>query len=157
MKKEYDRVWNIALGLLAKRNHTVFELERKLLKRGFKKIIVEQILFECNRLNFLDDKNSGRSYLNELIRRGYGPHRIRHEMGRKGLEDQLIDELFLEENIWEIESNLCRKVLYRKIKTFSGKRDLKKTKEYLFRFLLSRGFSKSLIIELLNELYMDSH
>lgn len=157
MKNEYDRIWHIALDLLAKRNHTVFELERKLLKRGFDKVLVENIVSKCGRLHFVDDRNSGRCYLNELIRKGYGPHRIRYEMGRKGIDGQLINELFGEERVEEMERDLCKKVLARKIKTVTAKKDLKKRKNHLFRFLIGRGFSRSVTMELISEFYPESH
>jgi regulatory protein len=151
MKNEFDRIWNIALGLLGRRSHTAFELERKLLQRGFDKKIVCKIVSKCSQLQFIDDKISGRLYLSELIRRGYGPHRIRYELVQKGVGNDLIDELFFEESVDKNERAMCEKVLAKKIKMVSTKKDSEKRKALLHRFLLSRGFSRSLILDLIKK------
>jgi regulatory protein len=154
MKNELDQILNIALGLLGRRNHTAFELEQKLLKRGFDKKNVHKIVLKCNQLQIIDDKISGRFYLSELTRRGYGPHRIRYEMSKKGLENQLIEELFFEESLEKNERALCKKVLDKKIKMIPNKKDMKKTKAFLHRFLLSRGFSRTIILDLIEECFL---
>ncbi len=154
MKSEtngFDQIWKIALGLLARRGHTAVELERKLLYRGFEKSAVQKVIVKCRRLQFIDDKISGRLYLVELIRKGYGPHRIRHKMSQKGLQKDLIDELFLEQEIDENEKSMCEKVLTKKIKTVSAQKDPEKLKTLLYRFLVSRGFSKMVVIDLIKK------
>jgi regulatory protein len=154
MKNEFDRIWNIVLGFLERRDHTAFELEQKLLQRGFDKNNVHKIISKCRQLDFVDDKNTGRIYLIELIRKGYGPHRIRYEMAQKGLGEDLIDELFLEISVEINERALCEKVLIKKINTLSLKKDSKKRKAILYRFLLSRGFSRSVILDLIKNCHL---
>jgi regulatory protein len=151
MKNELHGIWNVALGMLGKRNHTAFELERKLLQRGFEKELVRKIISKCSELQFIDDKNYGRLYIGELIRRGYGPHRIRYEMSKKGLATHLVDELFAEENIEKNERAMCEKVLAKKNKIVPANKDWQKRKALLQRFLLSRGFSISIISDLIGE------
>jgi regulatory protein len=155
MKNDLIQIWNIALRLLGRRNHTAFELERKLLQRGYDKENVRKIILKCSQLQIIDDKISGRLYLNELIHKGYGPHRIKYVMSQKGMENQLIDELLFEENVEKNERTLCEQVLAKKIKTVSNKKDSKKLKALLHRFLLSRGFSSSVILDLLQECHFE--
>jgi regulatory protein len=155
MKNDVDQIWNIALGILGRRNHTAFELERKLLQRDYDKEDVRKTILKCIQLQIIDDKVSGRLYLNELTRKGYGPHRIKDMMSKKGLENHLIDELFFEENVEKNERTLCEKVLAKKIKMVQRKKDSKKIKALLHRFLLSRGFSTSVILELLQKCHLE--
>jgi regulatory protein len=155
MKNNLDQIWNIALGLLGRRNHTAFELERKLMKRGYDKENVRKTIVKCIQLQIVDDKISGRQYLNELIRKGYGPLRIKYMMSQKGLENPLIDELFFEENVEKNERTLCAQVLTKKIKMVQRKKDPKQIKALLHRFLLSRGFSSSVILELLQKCQLE--
>jgi regulatory protein len=149
MKNELDHIWDMALGMLERRNHTAFELEQKLLHRGFDKKKVRKIISKCSRLHFIDDNITGRLYLSELIRKGYGPHRIRHEMSKKGLGRQLIDELFFEEKVEKNERAMCEKVLVKKNKLVPDSKDPQKRKALLHRFLLSRGFSRAVILDLI--------
>jgi SOS response regulatory protein OraA/RecX len=62
---------------------------------------------------------------------------------QKGLGNHLIDELFFEESVEKNERAMCEKVLAKKIKMVSTKKDSEKRKALLHRFLLSRGFSRS--------------
>jgi regulatory protein len=155
IKNDFNQIWKIALGLLGRRNHTALELEQKLLQRGYNKENVRKIILKCSQLQIIDDKISGRLYLNELIRKGYGPHRIKYVMSQKGLENHLIDELLFEENMEKNERTLCEKVLTKKIKMISKNKDSKKIKALLHRFLLSRGFSSSVIVDLLQECHFE--
>jgi regulatory protein len=151
MKNNFDRIWNTALGFLGRRNHTAFELERKLLQRGFDKKNVREIISKCSQLHFVDDNFTGKLYLSELIRKGYGPHRIRYEMYKKGLGKQLIDELFIKENVEKNERAMCEKVLVKKNKLIPPGKNPEKRKALLHRFLLSRGFSRSVILDLIGK------
>ena len=147
--KEYKRAWDKAVGFLARRGHTARELESKLSMRGFDSQTVEAVISECEKRNFIDDKETGRIYLKELVRKGYGPHRIRSSMKQKGLSETIIDELFQATALEDMEKELCFKALERKKRTASLNPDPLKQKAQLYRHLVSRGFSGSLACELL--------
>jgi regulatory protein len=149
--REYERAWDKAVGLLTRRGHTARELESKLRTRGFDSQTVEAVVSECEKRNFIDDKETGRIYLKELVRKGYGPHRIRCTMQRKGLSETIIDELFQDIALEDMERELCLKALERKMRTTSLNADPLKQKAQLYRHLVSRGFTGSLVCELLGD------
>lgn len=105
-------VRQIALGLLARREHSRFELEQKLLKRGVGR---EHIRPELDRLvdeGWLSDAR----YLEALIRRralaGYGPYRIRDELLKQGIPAADIAEALQQSEFdWlaVLQSVWCRK------------------------------------------------
>ncbi len=150
-KKEHERAWNLALKLLECRSHTSFEIEKKLLKKGFDSSIVGSVISKCFDLNLIDDRTSARLYLKELLRKGFGPHKIRYDLIQKGLKKHLIDELFIEQSIRENEKRSCRNVLVKKMDSMNNRKDLEKIKPPLYRFLLQRGFSSQIIMELFSE------
>ncbi len=149
--KAFERALNTALGLLARRGHTSRELEDKLGRRGFEPKTVSAVVLECERWKYIDDRETGGAYLRELVKKGCGPLAIRCSMRKKGLEESLIDDLFEESDVEERERELCRTVLEKKLKTVSGKKDPKKTKARVYRFLMSRGFSGAVVRDLLED------
>ena len=146
-----DQAWDTALRLLARRGHTMRELEEKLRRRGFEPQTSATVVSKCEKLKYIDDEASGRAYLNELLEKGYGPFKIRRALAKKGLGEILICDLFDEAGVEEREMDLCREVLQKKLKTASKKTDPEKRKVRLYRFLLSRGFSGSVACDLLGE------
>lgn len=145
------RAWNVALGLLARRGHTARELETKLRKRGFDRQTAEAVVSKCERMRFIDDRETGRAYLKELVRKGRGPRRIRMEMSRKGLDDPVIDELMENMGVEKKERQFCRMEMEKKLGAVSAEKDSRKKKARVYRFLVSRGFSSSVVCELLGE------
>lgn len=139
------------MNLIAFRAHTTFEIEKKLLKRGFKQSTVRGVVSKCLDLQLVNDKDSGRIYLQELVRKGYGPHRIRRAMAQKGLSRQLVDELFSEETVEENEKSVCERVLIKKMNHIDTRKNTKNVKAFLYRFLLTRGFSAAVIVQLLEK------
>lgn len=144
-----EKAWNIALGLLARRGHTIRELEEKLRRRGFETRTAEAVASKCESLKYADDRETGRFYLKELVEKGHGPLGIRCSMRKKGLKESLIDDLIEESGVGEREKELCRKALEKKLKTVSKSKDPLKRKAQVYRFLMSRGFSNAVVRELL--------
>jgi len=81
-----------ALDLLARREHTARELQRKLLHKGYAAEAVEQALAALQAEGLQCDRRYLEAYLRERTRRGYGPLRIRHELEQRGLGAECIAE-----------------------------------------------------------------
>lgn len=83
--------FNRALGLLARREHSVPELKRKLHARG---IGADEANAALDRLREHDLQNDGR-FADTLIRTrigaGQGPQRIRAELATHGLDETVVD------------------------------------------------------------------
>jgi len=136
---------NVAVRLLSRRNHSRYEIEQKLKDRGFDADLTEKVISECQRLNYIDDKETARLYIQELKRKGYGTHRISISMKKKGLSGELTEEMLEQFNSESDELENARRVLENKLKSFEREKDIWKRKEKIYRFLYSRGFSKSVI------------
>ncbi len=150
-KKKYNKAMNTAIGLLSHRNHTKSEITQKLKQRGTEPEIISKVISECERYNYINDEETGRIFFQQLRARGYGLHRIRYSMKKKGLSNELTDSLLAEYDPETGELENARKVLLNKLSTFNREKDLRKRKEKIYRFLYSRGFAGSVISELINQ------
>ena len=95
-KSDYQKVLNSALRILTGRDHSKQELTRKLKQRGFKPDDIEKAVSECVRLDYINDERTSRVFINQMIRKGYGSNRIRHELNKKGLRGKRIQTVLNE-------------------------------------------------------------
>lgn len=79
-----------AMDLLARREHSLSELERKLCRRFDAPDLVASVLQDLQRENLQSDERYAESLLVQRIQRGYGPARIRQDMRERGLNDAAI-------------------------------------------------------------------
>ena len=126
-----------AMRLLAMREHSRLELQRKLSQRDFSESIIQAVLTELAEQNMQSDPRFAASFVRLKSERGYGPLAIRRDLKEKGIDDVLIQaHLPIDDDFW------FAKALAAKEKKFglSEAIDLKqKAKQY--RFLQYRGFS----------------
>jgi regulatory protein len=74
-----------ALDLLARREHSRLELERKLRARGYELEIIEATLVELTATGALKEARFTESYVRSRVARGKGPVRIRAELAERGV------------------------------------------------------------------------
>ena len=147
----YQKALNSALRILTGRDHSKSELIRKLKQRGLKSEDIEKAVWECERLDYINDERTARVYINQMIRKGHGLNRIRHEMNKKGLRSQRIQNILseIESDIDEAEG--AERILEKNVKRFEREADLKKRRDKIYRFLYARGFSQDTIRKLINK------
>jgi len=80
-----------ALGLLVRREHSRKELTRKLADRGVERDAAEAALDTLNRQDFQNDERFAAALARSRSSSGYGPVRIRAELGTHGLGRDAID------------------------------------------------------------------
>jgi regulatory protein len=148
----HRKALNSALRILARRDHSVAELSQKLTCRGYGEDIVQGVVAECQRLNYLDDERAARQIIDWMKRKGMGVRRIRSELLRRGLEGDSAEALLRECVPAAEEQAMARRLSLKKWKTFAAEPDSQKKKLRLQRFLHYRGFSDSVILEMLKEL-----
>lgn len=79
------------MRLLATREHSRLELERKLAARGHELGSIAAVLDGLTGQGALDESRMVEVYVAERARKGFGPLRIRAELRDKGLSDTAID------------------------------------------------------------------
>jgi regulatory protein len=80
----------VALGLLARREHSRVELERKLSARAFASEVIAATLDELERCGALAAGRFTESFIRSRLARGQGPNRVRHELAHRGIADEAI-------------------------------------------------------------------
>jgi regulatory protein len=77
--------------LLARRDHSVSDLRRKLLDRGYLQPVVEGVLARLEGSKSLNDQRYTENVVAHRARRGQGPARIRNELRRSGVDKDGIE------------------------------------------------------------------
>lgn len=147
----YQKAFNTALRILTGRDHSRYELTRKLKQRGFKSQDIEKAVSECVRFDYINDERTSRVYINQMIRKGNGVNRIRHEMNKKGLRGKRVQNILSEIASGLDEQEGAERILEKNIKRFERELDPKKRREKIYRFLYARGFSQDTIRKLVTK------
>ncbi len=94
MREAYE----VAVGLLARREHSVRQLNQKLAKRGFDEPAISSALESCQRLNLQSDTRFAEATCRSRINRGYGPLMIKQLLQHEGVAPNIIEQVFDEIN-----------------------------------------------------------
>ena len=91
-------ILEIAVGLLARREHSRLELIRKLQQRNFSEEEIEQAIEQLQVNNLLSEERFTESYINMRKRKGYGPVRIAQELKERGISSDLCESYLDRQN-----------------------------------------------------------
>ncbi|MDA9131110.1 recombination regulator RecX [Gammaproteobacteria bacterium] len=138
-------VYNKALDLVSRREHSRHELMQKLDKRyPNTTLIIEDALDKLETNKILDDERFAEMYLNSRARKGFGPKKIEME-----LHSKKVDSFFISNAVEAYESWLenAQRELKKKFKDQKPTDYQSKMKQK--QFLFSRGFSSPIIDKIL--------
>ena len=128
-----------AVKLLARREHSRRELERKLGARAFADETIAAALAELERAGLLDTGRFVESFVTARIAKGQGPVRIRAELAERGIADAQCRELLgTEAADWHA---LARRVLVKRFGAGPPADFAERARRA--RFLSYRGFDAS--------------
>jgi regulatory protein len=82
---------HIAVGLLARRDYSCYQIKTKLLQKGFELTEIALVLDRCVDHGYLDDARFAVLLLRSHINKGHGQNRIRQSMTQKGLSKEIIE------------------------------------------------------------------
>lgn len=130
-----------ALKLLGVREHSRFELHRKLGRRFADDGVVDGVLTSLEQHGALSDRRFTETYIEQRQRKGYGPLKIRAELSARGIEPHLAAEMLdIDESDW---SECLAGVALARFGRLPA--DDRKAHGKCGRFLEQRGFPVSLI------------
>jgi regulatory protein len=128
------QIYNTAIRLLSRRDHSCSELQKKLLARSFSHEEINALIIELIEKNFLNDLRFAQNYIRMRANKGYGALRIAEELRERGVKKEIISAAQKEIFSDDIEAVCLKKF---------GTKDFKdmNTRAKAIRFLQYRGFA----------------
>ena len=140
-REAFKLIYNKALDLISRREHSRYELMQKLNKRYPEtRPLIEEVLDKLIVNNILDDERFAEMYINSRARKGFGPKKIEMELSSKHVESFIISSSLEAYDNW-IEN--AKKELLKKFKGIVPTDYQSKIKQK--QFLFNRGFSTQII------------
>ena len=147
-----------SVDLLARREHSSFELKTKLAKRFRRRDCdpntVEQVTQQLIEEGLLSDERFAASRVRRLVGRGCGPSRIRHDLRQQRIEHLISDnmeEAFDSELDWEAEAAAVYEKKYGGAPIEGDWDARQRERGRRFRFMQYRGFSSDVSQKLVSE------
>jgi len=137
--REGRRAVQVAVRLLAKRDHSSNELRSKLGARGFDEQSVDYALQEMEQHGYLDDVRFATLFAEQRMEKGLGPRGISAKLRERGIDDSLCRQSVSALNAdWQemAEIALCKRFSSADLLSEETRQ-----KARMARFLESRGFS----------------
>lgn len=126
-----------AIRLLSRREHSADELKRKLKAKGIDLTLIEEIIQELAQENLQSDERFAESYQRSRRGSGYGPVRIQQELKQRGISDEIIAAVVIEDDSTWAES--AKQVRDKRFGTSLPGSAADRAKQ--MRFLQYRGFT----------------
>lgn len=150
-EEEFARAKETALRYISYRPRTVWEVVKKLTQKGYHQDIISHIVLFLKEYGFLDDQEFAEMWLRSRTgEKPCGRVRIYHEMMRKGIDREIIEES-LSIITPEKEETMARLLVERKYHKTGF--DYKKMEG----FLLRRGFEQNIVRKIMDEFLQESH
>lgn len=148
LEEEQLKAKNIALNFLTHRKRTAKEITDKLKEKGFEESIVEKTLDYLKNYGLVDDKDYANSFVKDKVKLNkHGPQRIKYDLYRKGISQEIIEEVLMKDDEYPRALELAKK----KMSSYKND-DRDKIYRKLGGFLQRRGYSYDCISKVLKEL-----
>jgi regulatory protein len=126
--------------LLARREHSARELTRKLEQRGVEKSAAAEAVAALNRDGYQSDERYAEMLVRSRVNQGFGPIRIKAELGQAGLAAELIASALQDIGAdWNARAAAAQQRHFSALPKTSAERG----KQY--RYLAGRGFDSGQI------------
>jgi regulatory protein len=145
LAQEKQRIRERAFRILAYRKRSVEELKTRLIKIGFDKDLVREIIEEFVRDGALNDDDFTEAFVADYTNlKPKGNIFISRELAKRGISQEAIKSALRVRD----ENQIVKNFLQKKLSHFNVKNP--KDRQKILRRLLSRGFTPSIVYRLLN-------
>ena len=152
-KKKYQKqtALHCGVGLLARREHSAFELRQKLKMREFESDDIDIAIERLLEKDYLSDTRFAESACRHRANRGYGWRYIANELKQKGVCSTIIQQLQKNCEIdWYLQAELAYNKRFGERRVVDAKTTQKQQAKEI-RFLQYRGFSHDEIFAVVND------
>ncbi len=128
-------------SMISRKSRTIKEARERLYQKGYHKEAVEYAINTVSSYGYLDDEAFAENFIENAIK-NKGTFRIKRELKERGVSQDVLENAVKEiDHVEEEERALASAKKYLKGKSLEEE----KTKEKLFRHLVSRGYSYEII------------
>ena len=132
----FATVYNKALDIVSRREHSEKEIKNKLLEKFHAPEIIEQVVLKLIENNLINDVRFAEMYVLVRKRKGFGPKKIQFELMARGIDDSISSLVITEEGSWK---EAALKAFNKKFKNGASQEFKERNKQKTF--LQNRGFS----------------
>jgi len=132
----YKAIYNKALDIISRREHSQKELSNKLIKKFDIPELVDSVIHGLLEKNLLNDYRYSESYVVARKRKGFGPKKIGYELVSRGVNENIVSEVIDAEGGW---NEAALKAFNKKFKAGIAEDFKEQNKQKVF--LQNRGFS----------------
>ncbi len=142
-----NQVRQKAIQLLARREHSRFELQQKLQQRDYPIELIQQQLTQLVEQGLLSDERFVEHYIRARSNKGYGPIRIAAELQQRGITRELIEHFIepIEDQWLPLAEKVRQKRFGKNVPT-----DFPEQAKQM-RFLQYRGFTNTQISKVIDQ------
>ena len=131
----FNFIYNKALDLLSRREHSSKEIREKLLLRFDDNIIINSVITKLEENNLINNTRFAEAYVSSRKRKGFGPKKITFELLSKGVSESVANRIIDEEGGWKRAAKLAFTKKFKNGLSSDVKNSLKQKS-----FLKNRGF-----------------
>ena len=132
----YKAIYNKALDIISRREHSQKELTDKLVKKYDVPELISSVIHNLIEKNLLNDFRFSQAYVVARKRKGFGPKKIGYELVSRGINENTASEVIDAEGGW---NEAALKAFNKKFKAGIGEDFKEQNKQKVF--LKNRGFS----------------
>ena len=148
-----EKAKDYAFLLLKFRLRSEKELCSRLKKKNFGETIIKETLSFLKDKGFIDDKYFAKTWIESRINKPLGIRRLKVELKTKGIDKEIIDSQIEEIKKDYSEEDVVTKFAKERLDKLKGI-EPQKAKRRIFMYLLRRGFSPEVVIDIINQLWL---
>ena len=135
--------------LLKYRMRSENELRLRMRRKKFDERLISETIEFLKEKEFIDDSSFAKAWVSSRKNQGFGLRRITQELRLKGVPEEIIKSRISESKDDYPEKQIVSELASRKLSKSKGI-DPKAAKRRVYAYLLRRGFSPDVVIEVLN-------
>ena len=132
----FASVYNKALDIISRREHSEKEIKNKLLEKFDTPELIDEIILKLIENNLINNVRYAGMYVHVRKRKGFGPKKIQFELMARGIDDSISSLVITEEGSWK---EAALKAFNKKFKNGASNQFKERNKQK--SFLQNRGFS----------------
>lgn len=150
MEEEKKKILDTALNFLSYRARSEKELYTRLNKNDYPHNLILETISYCKEYGYLNDKEFAASFIRDKTNLNkYGPKKIRYELYKKGVSQNIIDEVLISDK--DTEYDMALELALKRIKRYKGE-DRNAIYRKLGGFLQRKGYSPDIVYKILGEI-----